>query len=505
MASNLHPSKASGEFLENVLAKNTGVIKAVWARIAIARSISLPELPEETKKQDFGGTELAEKTIFGDQRNLFHAAFTVRYGRKIPDDEFFPKLCKSHLERGTELLRTDWELAGGRRDDFLLRLAEHLPTSTVPVATALQHPGVSDVIKLNVGTIADTKEKLVWELNRASNPHMAVVGTTGSGKTYFVKEMLAQIAEQTKGKLPFVFFDYARGDVAGDKAFLKATGAQVVSIPQTPAPLSAFPVCNTDLEITQQAYHLTKIFKDVAPGIGMRQEQRLVDAVQQAYRDTGGQPPDFYMLRTILEADGEDDSLMGVVRRLTDMNLFPSQMVDVALQAKDFATRSWVINLSTLAELRELVVFLVLDSLRSYFNRLPDQQVNNTTGTKELRCLFVIDEAHNFLPKDKAQVLEKGLRELRGKGVGIWMLTQNPDDLEQQHYNYSREVNFNMCLKVSDAKSKVLPGLYGVPPSDAKAWAAKLATFENEGLCRNPNSPKGFSKVNLRQFWQRKG
>lgn len=505
MASNLHPSKAAGEFLEEVLAKNTGVIKAVWARIAIARSINLPELPEEVRKQDHGGTELAEKTIFGEQRNLFHAAFTVRYGRKISDEEFFPKLAKQHLDRGVELLRTDWELAGRRRDDFLLRLAEHLPTHTGPVAAFVQHPGISDVIKLDVGTAADSKEKISWELNRANNPHMAVVGTTGSGKTYFVKELLAQVAEQTKRKLPFIFFDYARGDVAGDKAFLKATGAQVVSIPQTPAPLSAFPVCNTDLEITQQAYHLTKIFKDVAPNIGMRQEQRLVAAVQQAYRDTGGQPPDFYMLRTILEADGEDDSLMGVVLRLTDMNLFPSQMVDVALQAKDFASRPWVINLSTLSELRELVVFLVLDSLRSYFSRLPDQHVNNATGAKELRCLFVIDEAHNFLPKDKAQVLEKGLRELRGKGVGIWMLTQNPDDLEQQHYNYAREVNFHMCLKVADAKARVLPGLYGVPPADAKAWAAKLADFENEGLCRNANSAKGFSRVKLRQFWQRKG
>lgn len=504
MPSNLHPSKATGEFLEDVLARNTGIIKAIWARIAISRSLSLPDLPDEHKKADNLGTELTEKSIFGDQRNLFHAAFTVKHGRRISDEEFFPRLCKVHLERGAEMLRTDWDLAGRRRDDFLLRLAEQLPAQVEDAKTAIKHPGISDAILLEVGTVAESKDTLTWPLNRASNAHMAVVGTTGSGKTYFVKEMLAQVAEQTKKKLPFIFFDYARGDVAGDKTFLKATGAQVVTIPQTPAPLAAFPVCHTELEVTQQAYHLTKIFKDVAPSIGTRQEQRLVNAVQQAYRSTGGQPPDFYILRTILEGDGEDDSLMAVVRRLTDMNLFPSQMVDVALQAKDLVTRPWVINLSTLSELRELVVFLILDGLRSYFNRLPDQQVNPATGSKELRCLVVIDEAHNFLPRDKAQVLEKGLRELRGKGVAIWMLTQNPDDLEQQHYNYSREVNFNICLKVSDAKARVLPGLYGVPPAEAKAWAAKLATFNAEGLCRNPNSAKGFSKINLRQFWQRK-
>ncbi len=486
--------------------KNTGIIKAVWGRIAIARSLALAELPEEKQKFDHAGTELAEKTIFGDQRNLFHAAFTARYRRKLADEIFFPKLCKLHLERGAELLRQDWEQSGKRRDDFLLRLAEHLPqTNHAAGGPAPKSASVSDIIKLEVGTVADTKDKLTWELNRAPNQHVCVVGTSGSGKTQFVKELVAQVSEQTRRKLPFIFFDYARGDVAGDKAFVKATGATVVSLPREPAPLSPFPVCRSELEVTQQAYHLNKIFRDVAPNIGMRQEQRLVQAVKTAYEQSGGQPPDFWDLRNIVEEAGEDDSLMGVLRRLTDMNLFPSKQVDVSLQAKDLATRSWIIDLHELTELRELVVFLVLDSLRNWFNRLPDQQVNATTGAKELRCLFVIDEAHNFLPKDKAQVLEKGLRELRGKGIGIWLLTQNPDDLEQEHYNYSREVNFNICLKVLDAKARVLPGLYGVPPGEAKAWAAKLATFEHEGLTRNAATPKGFSKVAIRQFHRRKG
>lgn len=126
------------------------------------------------------------------------------------------------------------------------------------------------------------------------------------------------------------------------------------------------------------------------------------------------------------------------------------------------------------------------------------------TGARELRCLLVIDEAHNFLPKDNAQVLEKCLRELRGKGVGVWLLTQNPRDLEQEYYNYATEINFHICLKVLDAKPQTLTNLYGVPPAEAKNWSVRLATFDQEGLCRNPASQKGFAKLKIKQFWERK-
>jgi DNA sulfur modification protein DndE len=500
---NLHPSKETHEFLENTLAKRTGIRRNVWARIAAARSLILPTPPEEAE-YDSEGIELRRETILGDQDAFFKAMFTLRCQRQLTDDDFFPKLFKLHLERGARLLRQDWELSGGRAEDFYAKLAEHLPTLEVPQHELIDHRGVQKILRLEVGKISDTEETFSWMLNKASNAHAAVVGTTGSGKTQLVKELLAQLTEQTQGKLPFIFFDYARGDVAGDKEFVQTTGARIVELPSEPAPVNPFPPCRTQIEINQQAHHVARIFRDVAPHIGTVQEQRLVAAVQQCYRDSQGAPPDFFDLASIVNAAGDVDSLTSVLSKLTDLNLFPSRQVDQPLQVKELLSRSWIIDLHKLQELRELVVFLILDSLKNYFSQLRDQSVDETSGARELRCLIVIDEAHNFLPKDNAQVLEKCLRELRGKGVGVWLLTQNPSDLEQQDYNYSAEVNFHTCLKVLDAKPQILSNLYGVPPGEAKNWSVRLATFEREGLCRNPSSPKGFSKVTIRQFWQRK-
>lgn len=500
---NLHPSKATHEFLENTLAKRTGIRRNVWARIAVARSLTLQNLPEDTTC-DSEGVELARHTILGEQDALFKAVFILQYKRPLSDDEFFPRLFKLHLERGARLLRTDWELSGGRAEDFYGKLAENLPNIQAPQSGLIDHKGIQKILQLNVGTSVDTNEPLNWTINKANNAHAAVVGTTGSGKTYLVKDLLVQLTDQTGGRLPFVFCDYARGDVAGDKDFTKQTKARVVALPDSPVPLSPFPRCKTQIEVNQQAHHVAKIFRDVAPHIGIVQEQRLVAAVQQCYQDSQGEPPDFYELRNVVDATGEVDSLTGVLRKLTDLNLFPSRQGHEALQVDQLLANAWIIDLHRLQELRELVVFLLLDSLRNYFSQLRDQAVDKETEARELRCLLIIDEAHNFLPKDNAQVLEKCLRELRGKGVGVWLLTQNPRDLEQEYYNYAAEVNFHICLKVLDAKPQTLTSLYGVPPGEAKNWSVRLATFDGEGLCRNPGNSKGFSKINIRQFWQRK-
>jgi DNA sulfur modification protein DndE len=496
---NLHPSKGAHEFLEDELARRTGVRRNVWARIAVARSLALHELPPEATKYDSDGTELARQTILGEYDAMFKAMMTLRYQRPLSDEEFFPKLFKLHLERGVQLLRQEWELCGRRPEDFYIKTAENLPRLQQIDTQRVDHDGVKDLIKLEIGIIQESNQKFFWELNKANNAHLCVVGTTGSGKTQLVKEVLAQISEQTSRRLPFLFFDYARGDVAGDRDFVQATGARVVDLPSQPVPLLPLRPCRTDIEVSQQAHHLAKIFREVAPHIGTVQEQRLIEAVRECYLREG-KPPTFYDIRS--ELGDAIDSLSAVVAKLTDLHLFPSES-DKVLDINELLTQSWIIDLHGLQELRELVVFLTLDALRYYFGLLRDQGVNTTTGIKELRCILAIDEAHNFLPRDSAQVLEKCLRELRGKGVAVWLLTQNPRDLKQTDYNYATEVNFHICLNVLDAQPQVLTNLYGVPINEAKAWSAKLATFVREGISRNSASSKGFSKLLIKQFKDR--
>src|SRR4051812_3256082 len=123
----LKPSKQTHEFLEDVLARKTGVRRNIWVRIAAARSIALDDLPAEDVRIDSEGTEIARHTVLGDFDAMVKAAFVLRYKRQLSEDEFFPRLFKVHVERGSALLRNDWNSVGGRTEDFFVKIAEHLP------------------------------------------------------------------------------------------------------------------------------------------------------------------------------------------------------------------------------------------------------------------------------------------------------------------------------------------------------------------------------------------
>ena len=50
-----------------------------------------------------------------------------------------------------------------------------------------------------------------------------MTGKPGSGKTQFVKDLPAQVRRQSDFAINFIFFDYAKGDVADDADFVAAT------------------------------------------------------------------------------------------------------------------------------------------------------------------------------------------------------------------------------------------------------------------------------------------
>jgi DNA sulfur modification protein DndE len=126
-------------------------------------------------------------------------------------------------------------------------------------------------------------------------------------------------------------------------------------------------------------------------------------------------------------------------------------------------------------DLRKLTVFLMLDKLYSEIMAMPDAPLDGESN-RQVRLIIVIDEAHHYLPC-KQPTLEKMIREVRSKGVSIWLLSQSPDDFDQPRYNFAREMGLALVFSCVLEKPKMLEAILGgkVNPQRLSQLAAGVA------------------------------
>lgn len=104
--------------------------KAAIMRIALSYSIKQKEDPRvqggvirnyDLKKQD--GVDYQRLTIFGQNEELFRLLMINHLGREIGEEEFFPELTFYHIERGINLLYSEY-LYINDKDKFFEKLSK---------------------------------------------------------------------------------------------------------------------------------------------------------------------------------------------------------------------------------------------------------------------------------------------------------------------------------------------------------------------------------------------
>lgn len=80
---------------------------------------------------------------------------------------------------------------------------------------------------------------------------------------------------------------------------------------------------------------------------------------------------------------------------------------------------------------------------------------NVENGVVGMRYVFLIDEAHNVFNNKKAQgLLDKILREIRSKGVSVFLLSQGIEEFNQPDIDFSSNCETAFLLDIKD-KSNV--------------------------------------------------
>ncbi len=452
----------------------------LWVlRIALARSLQtnykIDSVPNRRKSKD--GFEIELSTLEQRDGVLLRALLQQHYQRRLEDDEYVNYLLW-HTEHGLEVIHEQTQSRNG--DEYLVLMIregmEGFKTGDLwssMVEDDIQ-PGYKDVLAVRIGVDKETSQPIVINFNKTDehiNNYMGIVGKPGRGKTYFAKYFLTELRKASRFKTNFVIFDYAKGDIADDKSFVRKSRAKVLSVDRTPIPINIFTTPSLSAQDKRfAAERIVHIVRTVEANIGKVQENNLYKAITNAYQQVASDSmpyPDFQLVREELELIKDvPDSLTSVFRPLTEHNLFATREMPFW---KSLLDRTIIFDIHRLPALKDLCVFLVLNEMYRQLMLLPDSKVDATSQAREMRTIIVIDEAHHFLKsKKRVSILEDIIREIRSKGASVMLLSQSPDDYNHAEFNFLELLEFVYVLGSNPSSHKFLQQSFGLSLAESK-------------------------------------
>ncbi|MGF7071695.1 DNA sulfur modification protein DndE [Priestia megaterium] len=115
----LKTSKYTAEKIKQ-LESATGLKPYVLVRNAIGLAVSQPE-PATGYVPDLNGLEFNRSTLTGEDDDDYKALIIQHYGKEISDEEYFPSLFNSYLERGIRMLANEYQHAGNS-EKFMINM-----------------------------------------------------------------------------------------------------------------------------------------------------------------------------------------------------------------------------------------------------------------------------------------------------------------------------------------------------------------------------------------------
>jgi hypothetical protein len=471
---------------------------------------------------DSNGQEFPRDVFFGKDEPTLLALIRQRHAQHFEDEAELSRAIKLHVERGIRFFRDEYERMNHRGDEFVLSLLRltakvaPVPQRGAPVPTPVA--GARFEARMTVGNDARTGETVSYSLNAAGqSPHIAVMGRNGSGKTRTGLSLLSSLASSLRLPVPCLVFDYAKGDIATNKEFVKQMEASVICVPDQVIPLSPLVLPSDDektvklaarrfvdtvkavvhlgpkqadtcLRIVKQAF-ARALGGELAPASGLEdvlteEDLRGINDYYRSYRRAGVNLSDILAVaEELYDASAtKPDSLLVALREFCDFSLFAP--VEIKTQT-DLLHRSHVIDLSHVPEgLRKLAVFLTLDSVYARIMNEDDAPLDDK-GFRCTKLVIVIDEAHNYL-QCRQPTLEKLIRESRSKGVSIILLSQSPDDFDQPKYNFAREMGLSIIFSCVVERPRMIEALLGgdIDPQKLSQLPPGIA------LTRIPGTPR---------------
>jgi len=481
MADRLYTTRATDEIL-SALRLETRLEKYILARIAFI--ISLTEDGDSVAvSTEFSGAEIKRPTFIGQDEQFFKTLISQVYKKSdIHEESFYSNnsIIKNHIDSGALKLKRLFEESGNNTDLLIKKLV-----------SKVEFRGRKEVFgkgfEIILGKELLQKNDVIMELNNTAihaNSHIAIMGKPGVGKTQFLLKILTDIRRQSNFQTNFIYFDY-KGDVAENQKFCNINKVQIYQLLQglQTLPINPFILPSYDEQtISISAREKAESFASINSKLGVVQKGALTEAIRAAYQrraNTDTPYPDFRdvyeIARLSYEEEGKrDDSLIEVLRDLSDFNLFWGHGSDYPPIEK-LSDRSLVIDVHAMPVLKELVAYLVIERLYKEMSILPDSPIYENMRT--IRTILVIDEAHNYLGQ-KNIFLQRIIREGRSKGIVVFFASQSPNDYQQKFFNFQELLEFAFIFQCDGVSFSSIQDILGCSSKTAKDLQTEISKLE---------------------------
>jgi len=506
MADRLYTTRATDEIL-SALRLETKLEKYILARIAF--SLSLAEDGYKVPvSSDFSGAEVKRPTFIGQDELFIKTLIKDAYNQgDIEEDTFYSNksIIKNHIDSGAQRLKILFEESGNNADLLIKKLI-----------SKVEFRGRREVLgrgfEILLGKESLQKNDVSMELNNTSihaNSHLAIMGKPGVGKTQFLLKILTDIRHQSNFQTNFIYFDY-KGDVADNQKFCDVSKVQTYrllqgtqTLPVNPFILSAY----DEQAINVSAREKAESFASINSKLGVVQKGALTDAIRAAYArraNTEKPYPDFRdvyeIARSSYQEEGKkDDSLIEVLRDLSDFNLFWAHGSDVSPIEK-LSDRSLLIDVHSMPVLKELVAYLVIERLYKEMSVMSDSPIVDNMRT--IRTILVIDEAHNYLGQ-KNIFLQRIIREGRSKGIVVFFASQSPNDYQQKFFNFQELLEFAYIFQCDGVSGSSIQDILGCSQKTAKDLQIEVSRLEPwQVISRSSDRRDEFVKFTAEAFYK---
>ncbi len=512
MLINIKTSEANHKIIRDLTNKlfGEGSKMNIIARIALGYSLQQGKkfAPDTFDTYDSKGQEYKDHTLFdANHRDIYIALLCQHYGIQ-KNNENMAKYVKLHIDHGLELLGKLFEDTHNYTFfDFLTNNIDKglafLELSNVSLDTVknnnqnIEKSYFSAPINIEIGSEIDSRKPIILNFNNThlyNNSHIAVAGSSGTGKTQFALEILKQISEASNGQTNFIYLDFKglkNEDLKHYQPFFDKTQATFIDIPKNPFPLNPLSFIDNINQANKQM-GIDK-FTDIIckySNLGTKQRGYLREATQEAFMNKkGGEYPTISDInKELLEIIGDKkDSLTEVIDELSRYNVFQEDKKEI----KSFLSKNIYLSLSgdLSNSLRFTSLFLIVNYIYNTFMNMDNTVVEN--DMRAMRYIILIDEAHVIFKEKKYQdILQKMLREIRSKGVAVVLLSQGIDEFNQANFDFSSMCEMAFLLDIKDKNNnKAINKFLGMTEKEGIKAARSLEKIQ-----------KGQAIANLKEF-----